>query len=501
MPKEFINPNLHVILIHYPLGLLSVGVLIELFAFLWRRSAFRAAGRWMILIGALALVPTATIGLYAMADVNRRSVTSESANWAEVRAASLINAQAWEMMTRHAWLNAFGSIVLLLVVVLWLGSSDLWRRRLHLIFLLLLLGGLGTIIVGAWYGGEMVYRHGVGVEVVRENSGSATGGSGEQSPAAEEQIEAKHGIAYYAPPLQVHVLLAGAAVSLALAALGLSLRAGAQARVLVEPTPELSDVGAIGSALNPNARPLNPVAAANQMDDATLQVNVLRRPPMTRFWLLAALVAIATSLAGVWTLVHFSDIWYPHDLAKTARELWGLIKEKDNSGIVSRRMAHTLTGWTIIGLLLITAVVARSTIGRRLVLWLLTLLLIVAVGAQIWFGSLLMFDTPSGPLGKFNYAEKQPESPPATLEPTPPAGTVPATRPSTTTTRPNLTEGPAVPTPADITAALTAPAPPVFPAPATLPVPPTAAPPVPATPPAATTTVPATAATTTAPAP
>ena len=114
-------------------------------------------------------------------------------------------------------------------------------------------------------------------------------------------------------------------------------------------------------------------------------------------------------------------------------------------------------GWTIIGLLLVLAVVARSTIGRRLVLWFFTLLLIFAVGAQIWFGSLLMFDTPSGPLGKFNYAETQPESPPATLEPAPPAGTVPATRPSTTT-RPNVTEAPAVPTPADITAAIHAPA-------------------------------------------
>ena len=42
MPHEFIRPNWHVILIHYPLGLLVVGILIELFAFLWRRSGFRA---------------------------------------------------------------------------------------------------------------------------------------------------------------------------------------------------------------------------------------------------------------------------------------------------------------------------------------------------------------------------------------------------------------------------------------------------------------------------
>jgi hypothetical protein len=38
MHDEFIHPNWHVILIHLPLGLLGVGVVIELLSFLWRRS-------------------------------------------------------------------------------------------------------------------------------------------------------------------------------------------------------------------------------------------------------------------------------------------------------------------------------------------------------------------------------------------------------------------------------------------------------------------------------
>ena len=78
MAKEFINPNLHVILIHYPLGLLVVGTLIELFSFLgWRNSAFRAAGRWMLLIGILSLTPTMFSGLYALADVNKLAATED----------------------------------------------------------------------------------------------------------------------------------------------------------------------------------------------------------------------------------------------------------------------------------------------------------------------------------------------------------------------------------------------------------------------------------------
>ena len=124
MQPQFINPNFHVILIHYPLALIGVGLLIELFAFLWRRSTFRMAGRWML------LVPAATSGLQAMSDVNRTPDT-QSSNWAETRAASPIQGHAWEMMKDHAWLNASGTAIFLLVMVLWLGASDAWRGRLH----------------------------------------------------------------------------------------------------------------------------------------------------------------------------------------------------------------------------------------------------------------------------------------------------------------------------------------------------------------------------------
>ena len=87
MSHEFVNPNLHVILIHLPLALLFIGTLIELFAVVfWRRGQFRVAGRWMILIGALSAAPTATSGLYAMADTNRTADTAMDDTWEDVRA-------------------------------------------------------------------------------------------------------------------------------------------------------------------------------------------------------------------------------------------------------------------------------------------------------------------------------------------------------------------------------------------------------------------------------
>ena len=45
MNRELIIPNLHVILIHYPLGVFFIDLIIELGSFIWRRSSVRTAGR------------------------------------------------------------------------------------------------------------------------------------------------------------------------------------------------------------------------------------------------------------------------------------------------------------------------------------------------------------------------------------------------------------------------------------------------------------------------
>ena len=69
MPVRFLNPNYHVILIHYPLGVFVLGVILEMFSFFWRKSSVRSAARWMILLGALLSIPAATSGIAALDEV------------------------------------------------------------------------------------------------------------------------------------------------------------------------------------------------------------------------------------------------------------------------------------------------------------------------------------------------------------------------------------------------------------------------------------------------
>src|SRR5450432_3026009 len=201
---EFVNPNLHVILVHYPIALLITGALIELFSFMWRRHGFRSAGRWMILLGALLGIPTVLSGIYALYDV--ANPANASIEWNQIVKIAPLNAQQWQMLKYHLLLESSAVILSVLVVVVWIGCSDSWRRRLHIPLLVLLLIGCGLTTAGAWHGGEVVYRFGTGI---------AQG-------AAPTTVPSK--LEYFIPPVQVHIIFAGITIAMALAALALSIR-------------------------------------------------------------------------------------------------------------------------------------------------------------------------------------------------------------------------------------------------------------------------------------
>src|SRR6516165_27819 len=123
MAHELISPNLHVVLIHGPLGLLIAGTLIELFSFLWSRSSFRTAGRWMIFLGALAAVPATFSGIYALSSIAQANNPVGKGPWTDVKAASplLSDPVIWQMMRRHLLYQSIATGLAVLAVVVWLG--------------------------------------------------------------------------------------------------------------------------------------------------------------------------------------------------------------------------------------------------------------------------------------------------------------------------------------------------------------------------------------------
>jgi hypothetical protein len=127
---------------------------------------------------------------------------------------------------------------------------------------------------------------------------------------------------------------------------------------------------------------------------ATIEV-VAAPPPATLGWLAAA-AFVATSLLGVWFLAASYESWSP-------AVLWRAIVDRNDEPIlITRRLAHVLAGIALVILAAVIGVVgARSRASRAWPLIVGFVLLIVLVG-QAWLGVLLLLDSNSGPITRFN---------------------------------------------------------------------------------------------------
>ncbi len=398
MTKEFINPNWHVILIHLPLGVFVMGVLIELFSFLYRDSAIRIVARGMIWLGALSTLPAAYSGVYAFANVVRMELPAEAGGdpegrpWHETAAAASgpggLNEHQWEYLGRHAWAQGSSAVLAALLVTIGFGASDRWRQKLQVPIMAGLVLALVAMAWGAYFGGEMVYRYGTGVNVVQEKGAMPEASAPTTTDsAAQEQTEVKAGVERYVPPLQLHVTLAGVAAALSLAALGMSMRvmstADAWRDTEVAPARNLLD-------LESGPRDDYDLDRTSPDPDSGAGPHGI---PSARFWLLAALTGGLAALAGWWFLGGLDETgtWQP-------QALWQAVAQHQ------RRLYHVIGAGVLFVLPLILALIARFARRSKFLLGLFSLLLIASLGAQAWLGVLLMFDTPNGSVFRFNPA-------------------------------------------------------------------------------------------------
>ena len=355
---ELIHPNWHVVLIHYPLALLTLGLLVELWSIVYRRGTLRAAGRWMILLGALATLPAATSGLYAYYDAVRHAGQGEAemepggdAWYQLVRDARVqLSQRQFDDLKHHIWRMAPATILLILALVSYIGASDRWRRRLYLPCLLLIMFAVGVQVWGAWFAGESIHVRGTAVER------DAT----EAIFDPKQPAQTARGIV---PPLQVHVLLAGLTLAAAVGALALSVRAAVtHRRETVAPAPG-ADTHDVVYADSPAVQ---------------VKMIVIAEPVHAgRFWILAIVLALLTATAGVWV----------------AGWSWRQIKPLFAQ---PRDLAHMSLGAAIVVLGLMLLALARWGRGRRWWLALVASLLLAVVAAQVWMGILLMYDGSDG---------------------------------------------------------------------------------------------------------
>ncbi len=401
MDQEFIHPNWHIILIHYPLGLLTVGVLIELLSFMWRRSSVRQAGRWMILLGALGCIPTMTMGLYAFRDVVSPQPIDSGQKWYQVVKNSIWGDAQWHHMDRHIWFTSSGSALVILAALVWLACSNVWRQKLYLPVMVMLLGSLGLLSAGAWHSGEAIYRHGTAVSLGAHESMSAAPAVAltpttqpamvitQASPSTPLHLgnstsrTERPQIEHYIQPLQLHILLAGLTVAIALGALGLTIR-----RWTLEPRAIRYEEGVTLQRMVPTQDP----ARGEYAGQPPLGTGVTVAPPLfpARVWLAAALVAIGTAEAGIW----FTADWRVTALTIPFQDA---IARKD----MQRLFGHVLFGASIVLLTLLLALLTRVARRSVVITSIISFLLVLAVAGQVWLGILMLFDSNMGPLTQF----------------------------------------------------------------------------------------------------
>jgi uncharacterized membrane protein len=404
MQSELIAPNLHVVLIHFPLALLGVGVLIEFFAFLWPRSTFRIAGRWMILLGALAAIPATFSGIYAFKAIAQ---TNLDANWHDLKEASPVLSQPaiWNMLRRHTLYQSIASGVAVLVVMIWLGASDRVRKSLHVLLVLILMAVVGGMVYGSWFGGEMIYHKAVAIDTTTQPVGSNE--TPTTLPVTWTDGPTKYELMF--PPIELHIIFAGLCTALAVVAIGLSFR---RLHTAVDPMDE-----PIVTVSNQTMAPRTPAAAVELVRSFNPGLDMSLRPyiPAGRFWMLTFLLALITTLGGLFVIARDADILkdIKEKPNQTATLLWNQIKPSDGDTPAKstekptknyRHLAHAIAGTAIVVLPLVLAFLVRFAPREKIILSIVTFLLIVAVGLQVWFGILLWLDTSTGPLTNYNPA-------------------------------------------------------------------------------------------------
>jgi len=402
VPLRFMNPNYHVILIHYPLGVFVLGVILETLSFMWRRSSIRLAARWMILLGALLMLPAATSGIFALHDVQRQSADGMPME----RAAFL---------SRHVWVMGSATILALLCAVVGLGASNRMRERLRYILLGGLLATVGMLVYGAWFGGETIYRQGTSVSLIGYEAGESQ--PTDFKPVLRIPAEPKIDFStpkkkystivnyYMGGALQGHIIMAGLAFAVAMGALGLSMRRRATIHAA-----EAADLEALtqetGSIANPPPRRVTDDVTVVRTLNPGMQVDPDEsRLPVARFWLLAAVVFALVAVGGYWVMAG-RDFFSP-DAFKT-----DFVENLKKDQI--RHFVHIILGGALVVLALLFAVTAMSLPRRATPLMIFGTLLVLVIAAQVWIGITLTFDQTDGDDKKLLYHLHEPEAPKTT---------------------------------------------------------------------------------------
>lgn len=160
-----IIPNWHPIFVHFSIALFATSAILFVltkFATHWRlEDQWLATAYWNLWMGMIISVGTVTAGVLAYYSV-KHDVPSHAA-----------------MLVHIKW--AAATVGTFLILSIWGAIQYRAQQRPHLMFVIAMAAAALLLFTTAWHGGELVYRHGLGVISLPKVDEHSHGGEGGHS--------------------------------------------------------------------------------------------------------------------------------------------------------------------------------------------------------------------------------------------------------------------------------------------------------------------------------
>ncbi len=147
--------NIHPMVVHFPIALFLTGFALDVIGYLFRSETLKRVGVILIVLGALG-------ALAAM-------LTGQAA---EESAEEHVSGAGERVLDTHEDLGKLTAYLLLGVAAVRALLATGWLARWHwavgaalALYLIVGMVGVGTLTVTSYYGGELVYRYGAGVQL------------------------------------------------------------------------------------------------------------------------------------------------------------------------------------------------------------------------------------------------------------------------------------------------------------------------------------------------
>lgn len=137
--------NIHPIFVHFPLALLSAGILFDVLGYGLKKPSLSDAGWWVFALGVVAAIITVFTGLQAEETVS-------------------LSQEAHEVLENHEHFQIYSTVVLTGLLI-WRGIKRGSLPNPPILYLIITAIAVSTILFGSHYGGKLVYQYGVGTSV------------------------------------------------------------------------------------------------------------------------------------------------------------------------------------------------------------------------------------------------------------------------------------------------------------------------------------------------